>query len=273
MGHLQVAAEWFGQQLLSDVTPADIREFLAYVINDRECAPSTANRYRISLSVAFQEAIARNLATENPIAQVRPLREEQRPVPYLTAQDIARLLNAAGDRYHDIVLVAVEAGLRRGELLRLRWRDVDWTAGSNGSILVRHAKSKRPRHVPLAARSAEVLRAALAAQAVQPGSEYVFAEHRDDGGNRLTKTFPRIAKRAGFEGLRFHDLRHAFASGLARAAVPIPVIASLLGHATSSLVVTMRYAAHAPNGAEFIAVTQLDSLRRRETSGGAPSAS
>ena len=72
----------------------------------------------------------------------------------------------------------------------------------------------------------------------------------------MTSRFRSLAKRAGFDGLRLRDMRHAFCSRLAQAGVPIPTIKVLAGH--KSIATTMRYAGHVPGGATFEAIRRLD---------------
>jgi integrase len=121
-----------------------------------------------------------------------------------------------------MVFLAADTGLRRGELLALQWRDVDLV---RGALVVRRSKSKRPREVPPTPRAREALEGVLGARKALPmaGEDPVFPELAalDPGymGTYVSARFRKAAERAGFTGLRFHDLRHAFCSRLAQAGV------------------------------------------------------
>jgi integrase len=151
-----------------------------------------------------------------------------------------------------MIIIALKTGLRMGELLALKWEDVDLVAGR---LMVRRAlwrniegppKSGRAREVPLSDDAIAVLREQRAATFVK--GQYVFC---DEAGNRLNhkclyEVVPRICKRAGLaKRLTFHDLRHSFASHLVMRGVALKAVQELLGHATIDM--TMRYAHLSPD--------------------------
>ena len=145
-----------------------------------------------------------------------------------------------------------------GELLRLKWTDVDW---ERGGLLVRQSKSRRPRIVRTSRRLARGLRK------VQPGgpksaaSEGIFeAAVGADGALRWAwrKSFKRAAAAIGQPALRIHDLRHLAAINLVRAGVDLPTVQAHLGH--RHLVSTLRYAAYADETASGRAARVLDRL-------------
>lgn len=263
VGRHAIIQAYFGAQPLQRITSAHIRAFLAWLRSERGCRPSTTNRYRCSLNVCFRLAIELGYARANPVVGVKSAREEQLAVPYLSELDLARLIAAVRPDFRPAFRLAAETGLRRGELTSLEWRDIDWGAET---LVVRQSKVKLPRTVPLTAVALTVLtelretRAPLALD----GPNRIFPAWQGEAKNRLTRECARAAKRAGLPSLRFHDLRHAWASGLVRAGVPIPTVGKLLGHSPTSLRVTMRYACHAPDGAEFDAIRSLEAHRRRQ---------
>lgn len=145
-------------------------------------------------------------------------------------------------------------GLRQGELLGLRWRDVDWRAGR---VRVRRSyvrgefgspKSKRSsRAVPLADRVARVLEQHFQRSAYQADDDLVFA-HPQLGTpldrSKVLKRFKAAAARAGLERLRFHDLRHTFGTRMAAAGVPMRTLQEWMGH--RDFKTTLIYADYAP---------------------------
>lgn len=264
-GHQTAIWGYFGARPLKEVRPAHVIDYLTHLRTKKPkgCSKATANRHRITLSVTFKAAVERGYAATNPVAAVKPFREEILPRVYLSPAEIDRVILCSQPDMRDVVTLAADSGLRREELVELEWRDIDSTAGKHGALVVRHSKSGRFRHVPLTERCQRMLKAREAERRPTPNSERVFPEFAGWRVDRITKAFPAAAKRAGkkFSKLRFHDLRHAYASGLVRSGVPIPIVAKLLGHAPASLNVTLRYAAHAPDGAEFDAVELFERVR------------
>jgi integrase len=167
--------------------------------------------------------------------------------------DPDRLERAHASR-HDaaIILVAAFTGMRRGEVISLRWREVDFGASS---IHIRESvsagedstpKGRRARTVTMASQVAQVL-APLAPDDARHSTELVFPGTRP--GNKLdpdalSKRFTLAREAAGLRKLSFHDLRHTFASLLARAGEPVTVIQAEAGHA--DLRTTERYMHHRP---------------------------
>ena len=139
--------------------------------------------------------------------------------------------------------------MRRGEILKLKWRDVDL---SQRVIFVREAKSGISRYLPI---SDELLED-LGSQHSRSGSGYVFPSHlpRRNPAHRsgepnepytdIKNAFRQALKKAGIDEFRFHDLRHTFASYLVMNGADLNVVRELLGHRT--LAMTLRYAHLAP---------------------------
>ena len=153
-----------------------------------------------------------------------------------------RAYGAYTDHLTPLVLLGVNTGLRRGELLQLRWRDVDL---QRGMLTVRGdgAKTGQTRHVPLNSQAAQVL------QAWKPPA--LESDWCVFGGSKLTtplvaikKGWAAVLKAAKITGFRFHDLRHTFASKLVMAGVDLNTVRELLGH--KSIAMTLRYAHLAP---------------------------
>jgi integrase len=159
---------------------------------------------------------------------------------------------AAGRHDATILLVAAFTGLRRGELVSLRWRDVDFEASS---VHVRESVSAGEDSTPKGRRSRTVTMAPQVAHALAPlapldakhSRELVFPgplPGRKLDPEALSKRFRLARDRAGVRPLSFHDLRHTFASLLARAGEPVTVIQAEAGHA--DLRTTERYMHHRP---------------------------
>ena len=154
------------------------------------------------------------------------LKEARPRVRYLADRtELERLLAALRSPDRAIVAVAVETGMRQGEILSLEWRDVD-LAGHR--IRVRESKSGEPRTIPMSANCADV----LSAHPRSLGSELVFPAPNGKRLTRgaLTKRFHNACGRAGIADFRFHDLRHTTASWAVQRHVDIGRLAKVLGH-------------------------------------------
>jgi integrase len=211
---------------------------------------------------------------------------------FFEPEEVMALVRAAGQRYreamadperhprcearrHDgaIILVAAFTGMRRGEVISLRWRDVDFQASS---IHVRESlsagqdstpKGRRSRSITMAPQVAEVL-AQLAPDDARHSTELVFPGTRSGGKldpDALSRRFGLIRDDAGVRPLTFHDLRHTFASLLARAGEPVTVIQAEAGHA--DLRTTERYMHHRPrrqDAARFGRAFAIDAVEQLE---------
>jgi integrase len=200
---------------------------------------ATRNRHLAMLKSMFQCAIKWELMRENPARGIPKLRETGARTRFLDLSEIQRLIKAASNRFRPLLIAAIHTGMRRGELFNLRWPDIDL---SNRILYVRQSKSGKQRAIPIDQTFYDVLRALPSR--FQKG--YVFPSPSKQGFPmvELKHTFRRLAKSAGIENVRFHDLRHTFASHLVMNGVDIRTVQELLGHA--SLTMTMRYAHLAP---------------------------
>jgi integrase len=177
-----------------------------------------------------------------PAAKWR-LRAPMPPFDFLTFEEAERLICAAEAPWKAMIMVALRTGLRHGELLALRWQDVDLVAGR---LLVRQAlsgkkidtpKSGKSREVPLSDDAVRVLKAHRHLR-----GEYVFCDARGALLTRYACKWPLWAacKRAGLRLVGWHTLRHTFASHLVMRGAPLKAVQELLGHA--DITMTMRYA-------------------------------
>jgi integrase len=217
---------------VADVEPADI-DRLHRKITKR--APYVANRVVSHLSKMFSLAMRWRMRTDNPAKGVERNPEVKR-TRYLTGKETARL-NAALDeledqRVADLVRILMLTGARRGEVLSMQWAHVDleeetWTKPGHTT------KQKTEHRVPLSEAALEII-------ARQPKDALFVFPGATGQRKGLRKTWARVTKRAGLEGLRLHDLRHSFASNLASSGLSLPVIGRLLGHTQPAT--TARYA-------------------------------
>jgi integrase len=151
--------------------------------------------------------------------------------------ELKPLLGTYTDNLSPMVILAVNTGLRRGEMWNLKWRDVDFPE----RMLTVHgsgAKSKQTRHVPLNAAAAEALKK-------HRGNVVTLPDVPVFGRAEFRKAWNGVLAKAKLENFRFHDLRHTFASKLVMNGVPLNTVRELLGHA--SIDMTLIYAHLAPD--------------------------
>ncbi len=214
---------------------------------------STRNRNIAMLKALFSWGMKQaKLIDHNPLQGVGKLREEGQRTRVLTQDEIGRLMNdpKTPEYLKDLMLTAMHSGLRRSELIALRWDAVDLT---NRVITVRMAKSGKGRPVGIDNTLLELLtRLKPLRDAIN--SPWVFTHERvGKRGQVILKgqpitdfnhAFREAADRAKLTDVRFHDLRHTFASHLTREGVDIRTVQELLGH--QSLAMTTRYTHVAP---------------------------
>ena len=167
----------------------------------------------------------------------------------MTREDAVRLIQAAesepkAPHLADLIRLALNTGMRRGEMLGLEWQRVDIKAGLIHLEAV-HTKAGKRRSVPLndTARSALISRMRFRAGNC-PASRWVFCDQTGDRIACVKRSFGTACRRAGIEDFHVHDLRHTCAAWLVSAAVPLPEVRDLLGHSTITM--TERYAHLAP---------------------------
>lgn len=198
----------------------------------------------------------------NPCKQVdRPMVEETTDIRFLTLAEVEALLRGVPEKHmlagtdRAIYLTAAMTGLRQGELLGLRWRDVDWIAGR---IRVRQnyvrghwgtPKSRRgSRSVPMADGVAGELERHFKRSAFQEDDNLVFP-HPETGQvldhSDLSRRYKKALKDAGVRRVRFNDLRHTFGTRMAAAGVPLRTLQEWMGH--RDFKTTLIYADYCPS--------------------------
>lgn len=232
----------FKGKAFRDITPIAIEQFKSERLSTstkfgRSRSPNSVNRELELLSRIFSMAVDNELAATNPCRKVRKLRVDWQRDRYLSPEEEELLMSAFDERYphlKPIVVIALNTGTRRGEILGLRWDEVDFT---RNDISVQRTKSGKPRSVPMNSRVRQLM---LELRAASPEATYVFGGPTGKGLTDIKHGFGSALRRAGITNFRFHDLRHSAATRMAMAGVDIFTVSSILGHATIQM--TMRYA-------------------------------
>ena len=199
-------------------------------------ANATVNRYFAALSHAFTVAVSEwQWCTDDPVHRIRKTRETQGRTRYLSETERRDLLAACqksrNPYLYTVVVLALTTGARRGELLSLRWPNVDL---KRGVLTFQTTKNGETRTVPLPSFALE----ALVKHAAQRygGGHFVFPNATDKGPMSIRGAFRGALKHAGVRDFRFHDLRHTAASYLAMNGASLLEIAEILGHKTLAIV-------------------------------------
>jgi integrase len=203
----------------------------------RHRSPATVNRYLAALSRALSTAVASQWLPQHPMLGKRVEKEQEPPgrVRYLDDAERGRLLDAVRaspvSDLHTVVLLALTTGMRRGEIVGLRWRDVDL---DRGVLILHKTKNRERRAAPIVPAVRELLQAHREQR--RDGTDYVFPRAGLDAPQDFDKAFAAAVRAAGIEDFRFHDLRHTAASYLAMSGATAPEIAAVLGHKTLQMV-------------------------------------
>ena len=202
---------------------------------------ASVNRYMTTLSKMFTLCINQDLINKNPCTLAGKLREENHKVRFLTQEEEERLFNAITpecEYLRPVIIAALQTGMRKSEILTLKWFQVDF---NKGFIDILKTKSGKERKIPISNKLDKVLRALFAVS----DSDYVFVNpETKEPYTDLHKSFNSLLKRAGIENFRFHDLRHTVATRLVSKGIDLAVVKEILGH--TKIETTMRYSHPVP---------------------------
>jgi integrase len=272
------ASPGLGDLRLVELKPLDVQGLYGELLG-RGLSAGTVVNLHLVLTQALGQAERWGLIVRNPVASAQPPRP-RRPEPTIVDAEIAeRLLSASADtRFHVPVAVAISTGMRRGEILALRWLDLDadlsvarvrrtlQTAG--GALQFVEPKTRRSRRaVELPAFVRPVLEQERADQLARKASEPSWNEldlviTRDDGTpvnpDTLSSGWYRFCRKQGLPHVRFHDLRHAHATLMLLQGVHPKIVSERPGHA--SVGITLDTYSHVLPSMQSEAVRAFDAL-------------
>ena len=212
---------------------------------------ATVNRDVAVLRNMLNKAVEWEELNINPIAGVKQYREIPSKIMHFTDDEIEKLLNVSGERLKPIILTALHTGIRRAQLLSLKWSNINF---ENRTIYIENGKWGRWQEIPIN----DTLYNVLFEMKQKSTGEYIFTKDNGEPCGDIKKSFNTILRKAGLKdtGKTFHTLRHTFASRLVMAGVDLPTIKELMGH--SSINTTMRYA-HVDQQHKREAIDKLES--------------
>lgn len=245
LSKLKVLVKYFGAKMLGDITSYDVECFKAE--RKKTMAGATVNRDLALLKTMYNKAAHwKFFRGENPVRGVSFFPEQQKE-RILSDEEARRLVEASTKSLKPVVIVALNTGMRTSEILGLRWESVDF---ARRFIFVERSKNGRSRKVPM---NSEVLN--TLAGLPRNGEEFVFSKERSSGPLRSVRTaFLSALRKAKISNLRFHNLRHTFATNLVMNGVDLVTVKEILGH--SEIAMTVRYS-HPSDSRKMDAVERL----------------
>jgi len=245
---------YFGQRRLCDITKLDVQQFVADKFRQGLAWQTVRNAW-IVLSSVLDAAVDYSYLNSNPARGVKfPVQGLRKEPRILNSEALEKLLKQLREPYRSMVILAALTGLRVGELLALRWRMVDLTAGTiriSESVFhgqVQLPKSERSiRTIPIGPQTRVLLEEHRKRFAANWGEERLLFPNQLGGPHRESNLLERVlrpaAKAAGLERVTWHQLRHIHASVLDDIGVPAKIAQQQLGHA--AIETTLNFYTHA----------------------------
>jgi integrase len=250
--------KYFKNTPIEDIAPYDIKAWRQWRAEQKtrrgtRISKASLNRELTFLKTMFNPAVEWDWLDENPTRKVKLLKGEKKRTRFLTSEEVTRLIECSTDYLKPIIITAVSTGMRRGEILNLKWKDVDLN-----HIFIRVVKSKNneSRDIPINGFLFEALKGL---EKSKKFGNYVFCNDNGHQKKSIKEAFKNACLRAGLKDLWFHDLRHT-ASLFASSGCDIIILKNLLGHKT--LAMTQRYAHLIPDKHEKTRKIRLDFWRR-----------
>jgi integrase len=236
---------FFGDLNLLSISRKKISEYKVLRL-DEGARPSSLNRELAMVSKAFTlalddwEWISGN---DKPFSKMPYEKENNERDRWLTADEEKRLLENSSEWLREILVFALNTGLRQGELLSLEWNRVNLF---RKTILIQKTKNGKPKTVPLNQIAMDVIIRKSESKVRMLKSDFVFVSSHGTKIDRhnLRRAFNNAVERAEIEDFKFHDTRHCFCTKLAQRGVDIYKIAKLAGH--EDIRMTQRYSHHCP---------------------------
>jgi len=277
-----------GRLCLDEIDRALMEEFTTALV-EKNLAKDSITMILSPLGVLYTDAIEKGIVSDNPTLRLRKLyrqapkrHEEIEPLSPEESLLFLQTTQQYTPTYYPLFLLALHAGLRSGEIAGLQWKDIDW----NGKYLkvrraivrrrlttvkTRHGRRRVDLSDDLIGTLAD-LRKTTQETWLKKGSntipEWVFANRYGgwvEMSNVKQKNYKTVLRKAGLRSLRFHDLRHSFASLLLANGAPITYVSNQLGHANSQITLKV-YAHWIPDENQRNAVNRLPSLSKQSGS-------
>lgn len=259
----------FGDKLLTNISTTDIQKFIQIKIQEG-LTNNSINHILIFMGSVFQKMVNDEVIINNPLKKIKKLKVEPIEMKVLTPKEIQIFLAGAKKHYPDfypLFFTAVMTGMRQGELMALQWSKINWVTNqiyvdsSYGKGQLTPPKTKHSiRKIDMSKELIKVLRE-WKLRCPHSDNDLVFPSQ---AGNYLSasymykRKFLPLLRKVGIEKIRFHDLRHTYASLLISQNVPVKYIQKQMGH--GSIQVTMDVYGHILPETAQQGINALDSL-------------
>ena len=236
---------FFGDLTLLSISRKEISKY-KILRKDEGAKPATINRELAMLSKAFTLALEDwewISGNNKPFSKIPYEKENNERDRWLTEDEEKSLLENSSEWLREIVVFALNTGLRQGELLSLEWNRVNLF---RRTILIHKTKNGKPKTVPLNKNAMDVIACRAKEKVRKLKNDFVFLSSHGTKIDRhnLRRAFNNATRKAEIENFTFHDLRHCFCTKLAQRGVDIYKIAKLAGH--EDIRMTQRYSHHCP---------------------------
>lgn len=234
---LQNLVGFFGKSKLSDIKAKDIDDYKHYRL--KKVKAGTVNRELQVLRHLYNIATAWDLFFgKNPVTQAGLMKVNNQVERILTNEEERVLLDSSPEYLRNIIICALNTGMRKGEITTLKWEFVDLY---NNMITIPHGvrKNSQTLRIPI---NTELRRLFMKLKLKSLGNEFVFLSSKNTPYKRhdsLNRAYVSARERANLKDLRFHDLRHTAGTRLGEKGVTVQAINKILGHA--DIRTTMRY--------------------------------
>ncbi len=269
-----------GQIALTELRPEHLQHFYAEKLS-KGLSPRSVRYCHVTLHKALKTAATLGLIARNPADAVEPPRLQRHEIHTMNEDDIHRFLDAARSTPHyTLFFLALFTGMRRSELLALRWSDIDMIMCQlsvtrtihhlrDGTTIFRPPKTEKGRRlVSLSPATMIVLREHREAQdrlnqslGITPSEEDLLFSQYDGKPllpDSITHAWMKLARRTGLNGVRLHDARHSHASLMLKQGVHPKIVQERLGHA--SIQITLDTYSHVAPGLQEAAAKRFDDI-------------
>lgn len=249
-------APYFKSKRIQDVTPRDMKAYITYLAKKAGLKNNTIRKHTDLLNQVFQEAFREGVILFNPLARMDPIKKDRVEKKFFRPEELLEVLESVrGTQLEVPVFLASYLGLRRGEVLGLKWEAVDLEkrvihiantrTKTGGTIVEKDPKTEKSRRsVTIPEALYQVLVKEKARKFVhrdprKPIPAKVYVAVMDDGRpikpNYLSDMFKEHLRKHKFKDVTFHGLRHTYASIANNAGAPMQEISASMGHASTSI--------------------------------------
>jgi len=279
-----------GKLTLKNVRPENLQSYYADKLKAGLSATSVRHHHTL-LHTAFKHAVQWGLMPRNPADAVKAPRSRKPEMHTLSESEVETVLQHATVQYYPLFYLGLFTGLRQGELLALRWSDIDLLGAEmsvsrsvvplkGGGYVIKDTKTAKSRRtVALSPSTCQVLREHMEKQMSNysrlgltfDNNTLLFC-HTDNSplkANSVSGAWRTLMKRLAIKNIRFHDMRHTMATTMLRAGVHPKIVQERLGH--SSIVITLDTYSHVAPGLQHAAANKLDDIYNKTVTNSLPS--